>query len=434
MLPGIKLIALAVAATLAPAAAAKTSYVDVFGDDGNDCSRSAPCETIGEGVTKAGANGRIIVGPGTYSEAVVIDQDGVRLTSVAGANATTIMADPGSGVSVVNSSAGKTTIGQRRKGFTILMDHALAQPDTGIWIAEDRAKVEGNIIDGTVDGGDDQDFGVLIEGKNATVRHNQIYNFRLSGIELEKNESQEWSKEKYIVSDNEISVRPSQGSCIDVQSGPASANKILNNRLHCYYYGISNSHSFPGVDNETKTNDRLQGNVIDTFDNGIYVTRGNPNISKNLIRNAATGVYLENTYKANVKDNLLFDPGTDGVLAEDPGATLTDDQLTISGNTILNASGGTSQPIRLDDVVTKQVARNNLLGGFYCPMDVRFDSVDQEPTKNNGTLALSKNFWGDLNDSDGIPDEFSNCTAGTEGFLTLNPSLKPNPVKFKSPF
>ena len=101
---------------------AKTLYVEKFGLLGAACSKSDPCPTINDALAIAGNNAKIIVGPGNYREALLIDKPGIKLESSGGQEVTQIRTDedPLVGTPTIMITADKVAVGKKGgKGFTV---------------------------------------------------------------------------------------------------------------------------------------------------------------------------------------------------------------------------------------------------------------------------------------------------------------------------
>lgn len=129
---------------------AATRYVETWGNDMANlpnCKKSTPCRTIGAVLGVSGANDRIVVGPGTYTENglnVLSFQSGLKLESSAGRHATTIESTIGNPALTV--WAEKVRIGKKGKGFTFI--GGVTEHLAGLYINAPgefpRIRVEGN--------------------------------------------------------------------------------------------------------------------------------------------------------------------------------------------------------------------------------------------------------------------------------------------------
>jgi len=72
---------LALAATLASAASAKTFYIAKNGNNANPCTSTKPCKTINRGVGLAKRGDTVVVSKGSYSQNVLITKD-IKVTGV----------------------------------------------------------------------------------------------------------------------------------------------------------------------------------------------------------------------------------------------------------------------------------------------------------------------------------------------------------------
>ncbi len=419
--PGMKLVALAVGAIVAPSAVAKTTYVEVFGDDGNPCTKSEPCVTLHRGVMEAAVNGRVIVGPGTYpfASTLTLVHKGLKIHSVSGADSTVL--DVGNFSPGVNITGDKVRFGQKRKGFTILAD-----TDNGQGIRVSGAtgvRIESNILKG-------QDSllapfdTVGITADNAhqtTIRGNHVMGWSEA---IAINGALATSKSRNQILDNTAE----SANCINLwYQTEKNSNKIRGNQLTCLIQGI-----YSLMDNTTeKDNARFEQNIISvtfTAGDGIRVEGGNPQIRKNLVRGGIRSINLQGTADAVIRDNLLR-YAIEGIQIS--GFSVAEDDPTISGNTLITTDSPTSFFTFYDVETVKKISDNNFLGVPTCPIDL-YDAPLE-------TIAFKNNFWGDPAAGDADPDVTS-CTTITEdaynisGLLTFDPSAKPRPVKYKGLF
>jgi len=387
------------------AGSAKTFYVETYGDDENNCSKSAPCADIQYVLdTFAGNNDRIVVGPGTYSGSLVIDHVGIKLTSVAGAPATVIEADGTDGI-LVNGD--KSVIGQRRQGFTITGDFGGAD---GIHVNADKVRIEGNILIGPdTDILAETDDAIQSDGLNTTIRYNRLMNFAV-GIYSNRPDD----ATKLIISDNYLN--DILLNCIDLRSGALNKNQVKNNTLSNCEYGIDIANKLGA-----KSGDIYSGNIIlNTAFIAVSVDSGNPVVTNNMIRIAEDGLFAGRSDGAVFRNNMVSDISRWG-FRYDPDTFNT----TFSANTIVNAGAGIFIPDGSPPL--KQFSKNNILD-YDCPIDFGGTVT--------GTIKMSKNFWGELGDSmpDLTCDAEANAALATDPGLVMKPSSKPNPVTYKSPF
>lgn len=148
---------------------ADTRYVASNGVDAPACgTAAAPCRSLTQAITLAGAGGRVIVGPGRYGD---LNADGalggvgeepvpgactcminvtqpVTLESTGGAGATVIDVPPTVSLGV-RIQADDVVFGKKARGFTISGGFGVMQVDVGF----DRASIAGNRITGGVSTG-----------------------------------------------------------------------------------------------------------------------------------------------------------------------------------------------------------------------------------------------------------------------------------------
>jgi parallel beta-helix repeat protein len=193
---------------------------------------------------------------------------------------------------------------------------------------------------------------------------------------------------------------------------------------------------------EAKTGDKFTNNVVMNpgrmaFNYGFNFSGGNPSLSGNLIRNAQFGVRLEYAHGATIRNNL-FSEIADDVLLQPGGHILNDHSFAtiFSGNTVENVQGADGVlyiSVSPDPGTTpiKQMAKNNFLNlgdhveGFTLTGEGVTNMADHG-------FTTSKNFWGDPGSVDGIPPlDGSAASAVSNGHVTMSPSLKLNPVRYK---
>jgi parallel beta-helix repeat protein len=103
--------AIAVSASMAAAASAKTLYVSKTGSDAKACTKKAPCETIGHAVAQAHRGDTVKVSAGTYAEMVTISNN----ISLVGSGATIDATGLANGVLI----AGPHSPGAVVRGFKV---------------------------------------------------------------------------------------------------------------------------------------------------------------------------------------------------------------------------------------------------------------------------------------------------------------------------
>jgi parallel beta-helix repeat protein len=113
-------VGLLVPATTAWAAQPGTIHVSVDGSDSADCGGpDDPCRTITHGVDRAEAGGRVAVGPGTYSEQVVVTEELHLDGSDAVIDATGLQSGSGPDLDAAALLLTPTASGSSVEGFTV---------------------------------------------------------------------------------------------------------------------------------------------------------------------------------------------------------------------------------------------------------------------------------------------------------------------------
>ncbi len=425
---------------------AATRYVeDSWGSDAgpNDCrDRRAPCATIDYALDQAQPNDRIIVGPGSYEPPTTLSyggNQGIKLTSVAGAAATIIDATAlGAAHVVLIGFAPKGVLGQKRRGFTIIADNSVTGPMA--WINQSEgARIEGNVFISPVAA-----VRSAIEVTNSdkvTIRYNDIsatdsgsFQYGVRTVFPGPGSGKKWN-----VSENQLS---NIENCMSFEFIVTNhANKIAKNRLvDCQDAGIAViSKDEITEDPSQSSRDRYMDNAIRMVNTGSYVPAmrfegGNPRIQRNLIdgtRGYVDGIGFVETTRAMVKDNLLLGPvgnastGTApyGLYVSGGGDYGSNDSVSISGNTILDYYYG----VRTDLAEIGMLKNNNILNISECGFHTGSNTSPPSPLKASG------NFWDGGSDPDLTACGFTQ-TEVTEGDLSFNPSSRQKPIRFKDPF
>lgn len=112
------------AISVSGAAHGKTLYVEKWGANNDNCTKTTPCQTIQHAINRSSANGKIKVGPGMYEENLEINTnhvglllDGLKLESTTGRYSTIVHSvDPNLPALTINQP--KVQIGKKGKGFT----------------------------------------------------------------------------------------------------------------------------------------------------------------------------------------------------------------------------------------------------------------------------------------------------------------------------
>lgn len=394
---------------------AKTLYVETWGSNTGPCAKSDPCNSIRYAVENvAGNNDRIIVGPGTYEGHFTIFQDKLKLVSVAGARGTTIEA--GSDISdLIHVTGHRVSIGQKKKGFTLtgnfLGRNAIGESIPG---GSNDIRIEDNIFRDLVSS---SNFAIDINGGKSTIRYNIIERF-YGGINI-SGYGQDVGRN--LVDENRISDVDSE-PCIAVGGNDNERNRITDNILtSCGYVGI-----YLDAASGEKSGDRVQGNSItDAGDIGIEVQGGNPQVRRNSVNGAMdAGIMTDDSIKAQINENLLRNNAI-GVEVRSGS-----EDVTLKANIIQDSTDVALLLSELPDSI-QSISRNNIVN-YDCLM--RLPSAADPGTE----ISFSKNFFVDASGIS-MTDPDLGCGMNTTaqdlydaGRLTFNPSVKPNPVKYKS--
>lgn len=151
-------------------------YVASTGSNANDgLSLASPKATINAALTAAVAGDIIHVTPGTYTEKISINKQGIKLISTDGAAVTFINPSTAAGVGTVSVVSGinNVTIGESGKGFTITGFDGSGSVETGaIYLigAHQNIRIEGNNIVANGEHGLGSNFNTAID--NIIINNN----------------------------------------------------------------------------------------------------------------------------------------------------------------------------------------------------------------------------------------------------------------------
>ncbi|MEM7218385.1 MAG: right-handed parallel beta-helix repeat-containing protein [Pseudomonadota bacterium] len=159
---------IALASLFALSAQGATYLVSHSGTDSPTCgTKNDHCRTINQANALAGNNDTVLVYPGSYREALTINNNGLQLLSTNGRWATRIIAPFGvaDAITVISDNV---RIGNPRQGFAVRVSDGFFADSVRMINGADNAKVEGNYFYGNGNGvnGDGSD--------RLQVRHNLI--------------------------------------------------------------------------------------------------------------------------------------------------------------------------------------------------------------------------------------------------------------------
>lgn len=144
-------------------------YVAVTGNNSNDGLSSATAKATINGALASAAAGDVInITPGTYTEKISINKQGIKLISTGGADQTFIYPSTAAGVGTVSIVSGinNVTIGEPGKGFTITGFDGSGSVETGaIYLigAHQNIRIEGNNIVANGEHGIGSNFNTAID-------------------------------------------------------------------------------------------------------------------------------------------------------------------------------------------------------------------------------------------------------------------------------
>ncbi len=426
-----------------PGVRSATRYVeDAWGTDAgpNDCrDRRAPCATIDYALDQAQPNDRIIVGPGAYEPATNLDFDGkqgIKLTSLAGASATTIDATGLSNFYVILiSGAHKGVLGQRRRGFTILADDSVSNSMVRINLS-DGVRIEGNRL---ISPATTLASAIRItDSDKLTIRYNDISAIGGGSLShgIETTTPGADSNRKWNISENRL---VNIGECMLIDSSaPNNTNKVTKNLLEdCQVAGIR-VRNYDSMNNPVvSSRDRYMDNIVRlanvaSYRRAMEFEGGNPRIQRNLVdggRGYVHGMVLDGTTNARVKDNLLQGP------VGNPSASgLNSYGLSVIGgaNSSASVTGNTLQGFYRVVYAThlqqiKTFTNNNVMNTSSCGFFVDNNTTPPRPLRARG------NYWDGGSDPD-LGSCGNTQMEVNEGDLSFSPSSRPKPIKFKDPF
>jgi parallel beta-helix repeat protein len=345
-------------------AAGNTYYVAAAGNDSNSCSQSAPCRTIGRGVSAMSGGDTLVIHAGTYPECIGdICDGGPTVPDGFDGTPTTIMAAPGETV-IMNPS------GTARVFATL----------GGQWITIDGIHMDGS--------GVKYDVIKLESYQSQIVRHVTLRN-----LEIHHN-------------GNGTGILTSCDTCLyqslDIHRNfgygiYGSNNSIIeNSSIHDNGgYGL---HLYDGsgaymIKNNIVRNNRLYGNGFGTKDpNGnpaqypamIISTGSNNLVYNNLVYNNWGGIDVKfDCIDCVVENNTIYGNQNVGIYLGDPWGGITN---PVVRNNIVYNNGGSA--IVQDQIKGTLVMSNNLIDtnpNFVNPGSGDFHLQSSSPAKDAGT-------------------------------------------------
>ncbi len=257
-------------------AGAATLNVQVWGTNHGGCgSKADPCRSISHAVGLSKPGGRILVGPGRYSDTIYVDTNDsgqnlsrLKIESTAGPYATIIHA-ANSLDHVISVAPENVRIGGNGKGFTFR--GSTGANAAGIRVFGDRCRLEGNRITGN-------NRGIIISSDSrCTVRKN-------------------------VIEDN-------LGHGILCDSGSCSGSLITQNQI--------TRNTLAGIYMENAIGVRVEKNVIkNNLNEGMYFDADSERgtIKDNVVENNAwDGIRLEDADGKLIRGNILSNNGSDGM-------------------------------------------------------------------------------------------------------------------------
>lgn len=384
-------------------ALSKTRYVEKWGDPTNqpDCKRTAPCLGILQTIANSNANDRVVIGPGVYGESITIPTglEGLKLESVGGRYATTIVGDGSGSGHVVDIDASRVQIGRKGKGFTILGATSGGNAINAVYPFNPgkRLKIQGNRIGLARRGSDgagadyDNDGGIYVAGENVgtQITNNIVQNTQGTGVSC-------LFCIQALIKDNRIS-----GNGTGIVLGGTDKTRVLRNvitqNLGNGIEGLSVATGLVIKDNVSA------GNTEDGID--ISDAAGTKIQSNIVARNEINGLDLINiTVGApNLKatNNLVVGNINDAIRLESINPTIDGNTLVLNGDDGIDFHNTTT---------TRSLKKNNIFRNFGCGIRGIDNFVIYDPVRH----FFAINFDGDT------------CTGVTPDGTTV---AKPGPLK-----
>jgi nitrous oxidase accessory protein NosD len=360
-------------------AGAATFHVEKWGNNaypGGCGARSTPCETISHAVGQATRNDRIRVGPGIYTENVLIVTEGLKLESTAGRHGTAIWAANVTLPAVI-INAPKVRFGKPGKGFTVHRSttDTMFSAAAGVWAANaDGLRVEGNLaLENRV--------GFLLSGEKMQIRDNLVIDNAQEGIICDQCPRANISRNRVSGNFRAMQITGSAGMRID-------RNYIADNSLSILVDGqspdssitsnVSTGNLAEGMGLQNVDGLMIRGNIASilrdgfTQDNAINARHfGDPltDAAKPLRaeHNLAlgfdgSGLSLRDFMEARIQNNHALQNTSPGIyLDPDPGLTA----VRIRNNaTYENSSGGCN--IENASAVVMDIFNQFIGSGFPC--------------------------------------------------------------------
>ncbi len=377
------LIAISVGMAFPVLAAARSHYVELWGEDNFRCTKPQPCLTIQHAVDLARNNDRIIVGPGNYEENLLLYIPGLKVESTAGRHATTIDAESAD-MNVVTIVAPKVAFGKKAKGFTLIGATAVAWSGIEVNVPDDNPniRIEGNRIGLPRDDRTDANTGhenhsgirVISGGEKIQIRYNVVQNNGIANG-----------------TDNFPGVRSFGGIiCAGCTRGLISDNRMEGNA------GVGLAIQGPSDRVVVKRNVIVKNTSHVVYSNNLGVI----NINNNLIElngqsgDNGAGVLIESGNGGKLDRNIVAGNGYHGLHVfqdEDPVKT-----FTVSGNLSLrNIFDG----INLVDAEGARVDSNSTVGNTNDGIEAFLTSDLRSLARNNAYAHSDCGLEGDVGET-----------------------------------
>ena len=322
---------------LPQASAVSDRFVAAGGTDAGNCSDADnPCATIGFALGVAGVGDTVVVGPGSYDEAVTVAEADLTLRSSDGAGATTISGNELTHTVLITSA--DVTV----DGFTV------RDGNSGIRAEGDRATIANNNVGSSVN-------GITLVSDDNLVHDNDVFDNTVEGISIQSDDN--------VVRDNLVHDNANDG--ID-QEGPRTGNLYENN--------VVRDNADEGIDVGGEPGMVPTGNVIrggwvtGNNDDGLKIEGAGNTIVDVLIElNGSDGIDLDDVGGAPISsgnliaNNIIRDNGFD---SGDDGLEINGSDNVIRGNEITgnSLSGIDIEAGRANVVIGNELRGNGSFG------------------------------------------------------------------------
>lgn len=332
--------------------AAGTLNVRTWGADSGTCGdKDDPCLTIGQAIVNAAPKDKIVVGPGTYPEPLVIDKAGLKLESTAGARATIITTD-GSGDDLVYIGVNDVKLGKKKKGFTVLGGMGRGVHIEGNGCECDSIRAIDNGSDGFVLNADRASFD------NCEGRDNGSDGFDLSGDNV--------TVEDCVSTGNDDDGFALSGNNCTVEGSLATDNSVTGFNDSC------------DAGSEYKENAAWRNGIERPPGHGFRYGSDNVEVTKNVAGDNEGHGFLFEGNDAEAKSNVARGNALDGFFESSMGAVVSFEKNTAAENL------GSGFMVKTADAGGIEFKKNNTYANSDCGL----------LNDTSGTLTTDGTWWG----------------------------------------